>query len=262
MINLDLTGKRAVVTGASLGIGAAAARLLTDHGARVLFCSRGADHVAELAGYKPSSGHGSVRGFTADMADRGSVEGFLDGVQAEGPVDILVNNVGASPSRNFLYMTDEDWMSLFELNLMSAIRCTRRLLPAMRERKWGRIVMVSSGAALYPNAALIDYSASKAAMIATGKALARKYGPDNVLVNSVVPGLIHTPMWERAAGEVAKANGTTTEAILAGNAKSVPLQRYGAAEEVAAAIVFLCTDAASYINGAAITVDGGQGGHV
>src|SRR5437763_8100592 len=155
MINLDLTGKRAVVTGASLGIGAAAARLLTDHGARVLFCSRSADHVAELAGYKPSSGHGSVRGFTADMADRGSVEGFLDGVQAEGPVDILVNNVGASPSRNFLYMTDEDWMSLFELNLMSAIRCTRRLLPAMRERKWGRIVMVSSGAALYPNAALI-----------------------------------------------------------------------------------------------------------
>ena len=158
-------------------------------------------------------------------------------------------------------MSDDDWLSLFELNLMSAVRCTRRLLPAMRERKWGRIVMVSSGAGVYPNPALIDYSATKAAMIATGKALARKYGPDNVLVNSVLPGLIHTPMWERAAGEVATANGTTIEAVLAANARSVPLGRYGTAEEVAAVIVFLCSSAASYINGAAITVDGGQGGH-
>jgi NAD(P)-dependent dehydrogenase (short-subunit alcohol dehydrogenase family) len=262
MLNLDLTGKRAVLTGASLGIGAAAVRGLADQGARVLFCARNDHHVAELAAYAPPLGPGSVRGFSADMADRGSVEGFLDEVQAEGAIDILVNNVGASPSRNFLYMTDEDWFSLFELNLMSAVRCTRRLLPAMRKQKWGRVVMVSSGAALYPNAALIDYSATKAAMIATGKALARKYGPDNILVNSVVPGLIHTPMWERAAGEVAQANGTTMEAVLAGNARGVPLQRYGAAEEVAAAIVFLCSEAASYINGAAITVDGGQGGHV
>jgi 3-oxoacyl-[acyl-carrier protein] reductase len=262
MINLDLSGKRAVLTGASLGIGAASVRALSDQGARVYFCARGPDNVAALSDYRPQGGEGSVRGFSVDMADRQRVDEFLDSVLAEGPIDILVNNVGASPSRNFLYMSDEDWLSLFELNLMSAVRCTRRLLPAMRERKWGRIVMVSSGAAVYPNAALIDYSASKAAMIATGKALARKYGADNVLVNSVLPGLIHTPMWERAAGEVAKANATTTEAVLAGNARSVPLGRYGTAEEVAAAIVFLCTDAASYINGAALTVDGGQGGHV
>jgi len=262
MIDLDLSGKRAVLTGASLGIGAAAVRALADQGAYVSFCSRSPDNVAALADYRPPSGDGRVQGFSADMADRRSVDGFLDAVQAEGPVDILVNNVGASPSRNFLYMSDEDWLSLFELNLMSAVRCTRRLLPAMRERKWGRVVMVSSGAALYPNPALIDYSASKAAMISIGKSLARKYGADNVLVNSVLPGLIHTPMWERAAGEVAAANGTTVDAVLANNARSVPLGRYGTAEEIAAVIVFLCTSAASYINGAAITVDGGQGGHV
>jgi 3-oxoacyl-[acyl-carrier protein] reductase len=262
MIDLDLSGKRAVLTGASLGIGAAAVRALADQGARVCFCSRSPDNVAALSDYRPPNGEGSIRGFSADMADGRSVDEFMDSVQAEGPVDILVNNVGASPSRNVLYMSDEDWFSLFELNLMSAVRCTRRLLPAMRERKWGRVVMVSSGAALYPNAALIDYSASKAAMIAMGKALARKYGADNVLVNSVLPGLIHTPMWERAAGEVAAANGTTTEAVLANNARAVPLGRYGTAEEIAAVIVFLCTNAASYINGTAITVDGGQGGHV
>ena len=262
MINLDLSGRRAVVTGASLGIGAATARALADQGASVYVSARNPENVAELSAYRPESGDGSVRGFTADMGDGVAVESFLDRVQAEGPVDILVNNVGASPSRNFLYMSDDDWRSLFELNLLSAVRCTRRLLPAMRAQKWGRIVMVSSGAALYPNAALIDYAASKAAMIATGKALARKYGADNVLVNSVLPGLIHTSMWERAAGEVAEANKTTSEAVLAANARSVPVGRYGTAEEVAAVIVFLCTDAASYINGAAISVDGGQGGHV
>ncbi len=235
MIDLDLSGRRAVLTGASLGIGAAV-RALADQGARAF--ARRTDNVAALSGYRPPSGEGSVRGFAADMADRGAVDAFLDSVLADGPVDILVNNVGASPSRNFLYMSDDDWFSLFELNLMSAVRCTRRLLPGMRERKWGRVVMVSSGAGFYPNAALIDYGASKAAMIAMGKALARKYGADNVLVNSVLPGLIHTPMWERAAGEVAAANGTTMEAVLAGNARAVPVGRHGTAEEVAAVIVF------------------------
>jgi 3-oxoacyl-[acyl-carrier protein] reductase len=262
MIDLDLTGKRAVLTGASLGIGAAAVRALADQGAQVSFCARGADAVAALADYRPPAGAGSVRGFTADMGDRASTEAFLDAVLADGPVDILVNNVGASPSRNFLYMTDEDWSSLFELNLMSAVRCTRRLLPAMRERKWGRVVMVSSGAGFYPNPSLIDYGASKAAMISIGKSLAKKYGADNILVNSVLPGLIHTPMWERAAGEVAAANKTSMDAVLAANARSVPVGRYGTAEEIAAVIVFLCSGAASYVNGAAITVDGGQGGHV
>jgi NAD(P)-dependent dehydrogenase (short-subunit alcohol dehydrogenase family) len=262
MIELDLTGKRAVLTGASLGIGAAAVRALADQGASVSFCSRSPENVEALSGYRPPSGGGSVQGFTADMADQRSVDEFLEAALAEGPVDILVNNVGASPSRNFLYMSDEDWFSLFELNLMSAVRCTRGLLPAMRKRKWGRVVMVSSGAALYPNAALIDYAASKAAMVALGKALAGKYGADNILVNSVLPGLIHTPMWERAATEVAAANETTMDAILERNAKSVPVGRYGTAEEVAAVIVFLCSSAASYINGAAISVDGGQGGHV
>src|SRR5215469_12336333 len=132
MIDLDLSGKRAVLTGASLGIGAAAVRALADQGAHVSFCSRSPENVAALADYRPARGEGRARGFAADMADRRSVDEFIDGVRADGPVDILVNNVGASPSRNFLYMSDEDWASLFELNLMSAVRCTRRLLPAMR----------------------------------------------------------------------------------------------------------------------------------
>ncbi|MFT7221586.1 MAG: 3-oxoacyl-[acyl-carrier protein] reductase [Candidatus Azotimanducaceae bacterium] len=256
-MDLDLEGKRAVVTGASLGIGEATVKTLSDMGAEVLFCARTAGGVDRLAAYSDS-----VSGFVADMGDKDSTQAFLDQVDARGGADILVNNVGASPSRNFLYMTDEDWQSLHELNLLSAIRCTRALLPGMRKKKWGRVVMIASGAAKYPNAALIDYGATKAAMISISKSLARKYGADGVLVNSVLPGLIHTAMWERAAGEIAEANDTTAEKVIENNGRGVPVGRYGTSEEVANMIAFLCTNAASYVNGTAIEVDGGTSGHI
>lgn len=262
MLNLDLSGRRAVVTGASLGIGAATVRALADHGAAVAFCARNEAGVAELDGYEPPSGEGSVSGHVADMGDAEEVGTFLDAVEEGGSTDVLVNNVGSSPSRNFLYMSDDDWTSLFELNLMSAVRCTKRCLPAMRQQKWGRVVMVASQAAKYPGAALIDYGTSKAAMVAAGKALAGKYGSDNVLFNSVLPGLIRTAMWERAATEIAEARGGSAEDVFAANSKGVPVGRYGTAEEVAAVITFLCTEAASYVNGTVIDVDGGQGRHI
>ncbi|HET7718964.1 MAG TPA: SDR family oxidoreductase, partial [Acidimicrobiales bacterium] len=218
--------------------------------------------VNALAAYRPV-GSGSVRGYVADMADAASTDAFLTAVEADlGGADILVNNVGASPSRNFLYMSDEDWEQLHQLNLMSAVRCTRHCLPAMRKQRWGRVVMIATSGALYPNAALIDYAATKAAMIATAKALAGKYGGDGVLVNTILPGLIHTAMWDRAAGEIAEASGITAADVLERNGRGVPVGRYGTADEVAAAVVFLCSEAASYINGVALAVDGGSGGHV
>ena len=114
----------------------------------------------------------------------------------------------------------------------------------------------------YPNAALVDYGTTKAAMISMGKSLARKYGADGVLINSVLPGLIHTAMWERAAGEIAEASGRTAEEVISNNGKGVPVGRYGTSEEVASLIVFLCSNAASYINGTAIEVDGWQASHL
>ncbi len=262
MIDLDLSGKRAVVTGASLGIGRATVKLLADHGAHVSFCARNGEAVDALAGYRPPSGPGAVAGYIADMADRDSTERFLDVIDSAGGADILVNNVGASPSRNFLYMKDEKWFELFELNQMSAVRCTKRLLPKMRKQKWGRIVMMASGAAKYPGPALIDYGSTKVSMVSISKSLAKKYGADGVLVNSVLPGLIHTAMWDRAASEIAKAAGSTKEAVLENNGKNVPVRRFGTSEEVAAVILFLCSNAASYVNGASIDVDGGIAGHI
>lgn len=257
MMNLNLTGKRAVVTGASLGIGEATVKELADLGAEVMFCARNQQAVDALAAYSDK-----ITGFTADMANVDSTNAFLDAVEAAGVTDILVNNVGASPSRNFLYMTDEDWQDLHELNILSAVRCTRRLLPAMRKQKWGRIVMIASGAAKYPNAALIDYGATKAAMISISKSLSKKYGGDGVLINAVLPGLIHTAMWERAATEIAEATGSTMEDVIRNNGRGVPVGRYGTSEEVANVIAFLCTEAASYVNGAAIEVDGGTAAHI
>jgi len=258
MMDLDLSGRTALVTGASLGIGAATVRLLADHGATVAFCARGAEAVDELATYSDA-----VHGYTADMADAESTSAFLDAVTSDlGGVDILVNNVGASPSRNFLYMEDAEWEQLFQLNLMSAVRSSRHVLPHMREQKWGRIVMISTMGAMYPNAALIDYAATKAAMISTGKALAGKYARDGVLVNSILPGLVYTPMWERAMNEVAEATGKSTDDVMAAQSKSVPIGRYADPEEVANTIVFLCSEAASYITGSAIYVDGGAASHI
>tara|TARA_Y100000766_G_scaffold49140_1_gene39381 strand:- start:701 stop:1480 length:780 start_codon:yes stop_codon:yes gene_type:complete len=259
-MDLNLEGKRAVVTGASLGIGEASVKMLADHGANVSFCARSKEAVDALSAQKVKSG--SIKGFEADMGDKKSTEDFIDAVLSDGPVDILVNNVGASPSRNFLYMTDEDWQELHELNLLSAVRCTRAFLPHMRENKWGRVVMISSSAGKYPSAALIDYGATKAAMISISKSLAKKYGSDGVLINSVLPGLIHTAMWERAATEIAEATGGKMEDVIKGNGKSVPVGRYGTSEEVASLVTFLCSNAASYISGTSIEVDGGQSGHI
>jgi 3-oxoacyl-[acyl-carrier protein] reductase len=132
----------------------------------------------------------------------------------------------------------------------------------MREKKWGRVIMVSSSAGKYPNAALIDYGTTKAAMISMSKSLAKKYGSDGVLVNSILPGLIHTAMWERAATEIAEATGGKMEDVIKNNGHSVPVGRYGTSEEVASLITFLCTNAASYISGTSIEVDGGQSGHI
>lgn len=261
-LNRSIAGRVAIVTGAASGMGRATAHLFADEGAKVAVVDRVADGVERVTSEITGAG-GTARGYTLDVSEVSAIPTTVERVRAElGPVDILVNNVGASPSRNFLYMSDDDWEQLHELNLMSAVRCTRRWLPAMRKQRWGRVVMIATSGAVYPNAALIDYAATKAGMIAMAEALAGKYGGDGVLVNTILPGLIHTAMWDRAAREIADASGSTAADVLAGNSRGVPVGRYGTAEEVAAAVVFLCSNAASYINGVALSVDGGSGGHV
>jgi 3-oxoacyl-[acyl-carrier protein] reductase len=262
-MSLDLTGHRAVVTGASVGIGAETVRVLAEHGADVAFCARTPEGVEALTD-ELAKAPGSVQGYVADMADADSVASFADTAESDfGSFDILVNNVGASPSRNFLYMTDDDWTELFELNVMSAVRLTRRFLPAMRKAGWGRVVMINTAAAKYPGAALVDYAATKAALAAATKALARKYAADGVLINSIMPGRVRTSMWERSAAEIAESRGSDdVEAVFAERAKDIPIGRFGDSREIANAVLFLCSDLSTYVVGSAIDVDGGLGSHV
>ena len=260
---LDLTGRRAVVSGASVGIGAETVRVLAEHGADVAFCARGADGVDALAS-SLADAPGTVRGYVADLQDADATAAFADAVDTDlGAPDILVNNVGASPSRNFLHMSDDDWMSLFELNVMSAVRLTRRFLPSMRAQQWGRVVMMNTAAAKYPGAAIVDYAATKGALAVATKALARKYAADGVLINSIAPGRIRTEMWERTAREVASARGgDDVEAVFTERSKDIPIGRFGKADEIANVVHFLCSDLATYVAGATIDVDGGLGSYV
>jgi NAD(P)-dependent dehydrogenase (short-subunit alcohol dehydrogenase family) len=262
-MGLDLTGRRAVVSGASVGIGAETVRVLAEHGADVACCARGAEALDALVA-SLADAPGTVRGYRVDLQDADATAAFCDAVEADlGAPDILVNNVGASPSRNFLHMSDDDWMSLFELNVMAAVRLTRRFLPAMRAQRWGRVVMMNTAAAKYPGAAIIDYSATKGALAVATKALARKYAADGVLVNSIAPGRIRTEMWERTAREVAAARGSDdVEAVFTERAKDIPIGRFGAADEIANVVLFLCSDLATYVAGATIDVDGGLGSYV
>jgi 3-oxoacyl-[acyl-carrier protein] reductase len=262
-MELDLSGHRAVVSGASVGIGAEAVRILAEHGADVAFCARNKEGVDDLVA-SLASAPGTVRGYPADMGDAAQVAWFCDQVEADmGSPDILVNNVGAAPSRNFLYMTDEEWEDLFRLNVLAAVRLTRRFLPAMRRAGWGRVVMINTAAAKYPGAALVDYAATKAALAAATKALARKYASDGVLINTVMPGRIRTAMWENTAVEIAQARGSDdVEAVFTERSKDIPIGRFGTAREIANAVLFFCSELATYVAGATLDVDGGLGSHV
>lgn len=249
-MSLDLTGRRAVVTGVSSGIGAATVGVLAAHGASVAFCARRREGIDALA-HELRDLPGSVHPFVADLADAESAVAFCDdAASALGGCDILINNVGASPIRDFLDTADQEWEALFGLNLLSAVRCTRRFLPDMRAQRWGRVIMIATTLAKYPGAVQVDYAASKAALAATAKALAREYAPDGVLINTVLPGRIHTPIWDQAG-----------EAVLAERAEAIPLRRFGDANEVANVVLFLSSELATYLAGAAI-VDGGLATHV
>jgi 3-oxoacyl-[acyl-carrier protein] reductase len=256
--NGGLEGKVAVVTGASAGIGAATVRTLAANGAAVGFCARANEAVAALENEVIAAG-GRVVGVAADMSVTEQIDTFLERIGDElGPVDILVNNVGeSSSSGSFGRLGDQDWRDLFDINVISAVHTTRGVLGGMRERGWGRIVMVSSLSAKLPGAGGIDYAASKAAMLSLAKALARSYGRDGVLVNAVLPGLIMTPMWERGAEAIGRATDSAPDEVFKKMAARVPLGRYGNPEEVASVIAFLVSDGASYVNGAAIDIDGG-----
>jgi NAD(P)-dependent dehydrogenase (short-subunit alcohol dehydrogenase family) len=242
-MDLGLRDKVCVVTGATAGIGKAVAGSLRAEGAVVVSVGRRAHGPGDLH-------------VAADLSRPGEPERAVAEAEARfGRVDCLVNNVGGTSIRRLHELTDADWQSSFELNLMTAVRTTRAALPGMRQRKGGSIVNVSSSAGKRPSASMPDYSVMKAGMLSFSRLVADLYSGEGVRCNAVTPGPTATGAWISDGG-LADQQGER-EAVLARVAAGRPLGRLADPEEIAAVIVFLCSERASYVTGAAWSADGG-----
>ena len=255
-MEIRLDGRTALVTGASAGLGLAMARRFAASGARVAILARRPDVLEAAARTCAAAGGSEVLAVPADVRDAAQLEAAHRAVADKlGPVDILVNNAGTSAASPFLAVSDDDWQADLDLKLFAAIRLCRLVLPDMRARRWGRIINVLNIGAKAPAAGGAPTAVSRAAGMALTKALASEMAPDNVLVNALCTGLLVSEQWERR--HAAGGDGTTFDDFVERVGRRVPLGRMGDPEEFANLACFLASDAASYLTGTAINVDGG-----
>jgi 3-oxoacyl-[acyl-carrier protein] reductase len=240
----DLSGQTALVTGASGGIGGAIAKALRGQGARVMLTGTRLSALRALADQLGDMIHIGL----ADLADPAAPDRLVkDAEAAMGRIDILVNNAGLTRDALALRMRDEDWHTVLEVNLTAAFRLTRAALRGMVRRRHGRVIGVTSVVALTGNAGQANYAAAKAAMIGMSKSIAAEIAGRGVTVNCVAPGLIMTAMTDKLTAE--------QRARLAG---AIPAGRFGAPEDVAAAVVYLASSEAAYVTGQTLHVNGGM----
>ena len=255
MMKIDLTGRSAIVTGASRGIGLAVTRALAGSGAHVI---AGAQHSsAEL---DKLATEGTVTILNVDLGTPGGPAELA--ALAGDSIGILVNNVGAAHPRTggFLSISDEEWLATLNINLMSAVRATRSVLPAMIAAGKGAIVNICSVNSTLSDPAVIDYSAAKAALASFSKALSKEVGPSGVRVNTVSPGPVATDLWlgaDGVAARVGRATGTSPEDVAGGAAGSMVTGRFTRPEEVADLVLLLASDVTGNVTGADIRIDGG-----
>jgi 3-oxoacyl-[acyl-carrier protein] reductase len=259
-MDLGLRDRVAVVTGASRGIGRQIALDFAREGAHLVLNARSVDALAATA--VDAEAHGvRVVQVAADLFDPAAAPLIAERALEElGRIDVLVNNMGGSGDPTRLHkLTDDDWQEGFELNFFSSVRTTAACLPTMLERGWGRIVHVSSTYGVEPGPFFGPYSAAKAALLNYSKNLSRAYSAQGVLSNCVIPGVTITEAINDTAAAAAQAQGTTTDDVMARMMEKDPVAigRFGDPQEVAAAVVFLASENASWITGAALAVDGG-----
>ena len=243
-MKIDLTGRVALVTGSTRGIGRAIAETLSECGARVAIVGRDAAKAADVA----SSISPEARGFSCDVADPASVVALVSAVEeAFGSVDILVNNAGLTRDNIMLRLKDDDWDAVIDANLRGAFVAIRAATRGMMKRRWGRIINMASVVGLVGNKGQTNYAASKAGLIGLTKAVAKEFASRNILANAIAPGFIETDMTAAMTPEARKS--------LEG---SIPLERLGSPRDIAAMVAFLASDHASYITGQVLVVDGGM----
>jgi 3-oxoacyl-[acyl-carrier protein] reductase len=273
-VDLGLKGRACVVTGASRGIGAETARLLCAEGADVLLVARSEERLRATAQAAATGGAEAAAAATAVQTPGRAETLVLDVTEADagermlaaatehfGSLDVLVNNAGTAQWRDLDDVPDEDWRAQYELNVMAPLRAMRAAAPPMAERGWGRIVNVCSTAGKRPSAAMPEYSVAKAAELSLSRLFADRYAKSNVLVNAICPGPVESEMWMEPGGLLDQSQqmsgDASREQALATAGSKRPIGRLAESAEVAAAIVFLCSERASYVSGAAWSVDGG-----
>jgi len=258
-MNIDLSGKTALVTGSTAGIGYAIAKGLAASGAEVVINGRGQDKVdAALAKLGQAVSGAKVRGIAADVS---TSEGCDVLTKALGDVDILINNAGIFEPKNFFKIPDADWSRFFEVNVMSGVRLSRAYLSGMLKRNWGRIVFISSESALNIPTEMIHYGMTKTAQLAVARGLAKLTRGTAVTVNSVLPGPTMSEGVETFVKDLARQNGQSLDEAAANFVKehrpSSLLQRFASVDEIANLVVYIASKEAAATNGAALKAEGG-----
>lgn len=253
-MDLGLKDKVAVIAAASQGLGKAVAQTLAAEGARVAICARDARALDRAA----REIDGEVLAHVCDVTKEDEVARFLSSVRTRfGPIDVCVTNAGGPPSKPFEQTSVEDWENAVRLNLMSTLYFARNVLPEMKERRWGRLITITSISVKHPLDGLILSNSVRASVMGLVKSLANEYGPSNVLVNNVCPGFTATDRLNSLADKLAAEQNVTPDAIRERWASNCALRRVGRPEEFAAAVAFLASERASYITGQSIAIDGG-----
>ncbi|MFD2210500.1 SDR family NAD(P)-dependent oxidoreductase [Virgibacillus halophilus] len=262
-MDLGLTGKIALVTGGSKGIGKAIAKSLASEGCKVAICARGEEDLLKVKEEVEMDG-GSVLALSADLTKQEDVDHLISIIEEEfGGLDILVNNAGMTPGfYDFEKINMEDWEEIFALNVFGTVRVTKAALPLLKQRQNGRIINIGSESGVQPDGFMPEYNATKAALINLSKSWSKAFAKYGILVNTVSPAFVMTPLLENSLEQDASREGTTLEEqiqqFLQKNRPHIELKRPGKPEEVAAAVTFLSSEKSSFINGENLRVDGGS----
>jgi 3-oxoacyl-[acyl-carrier protein] reductase len=259
-MDLGIKGRSAIVTGGSRGIGKETARQFLEEGVRVMICARNAEALERSRAELADSTGGEIHAVVADMTRETDITRLVDSAkQCFGGVDILVNNAGQMYSGRFAVLTDDGLKNQLETKLFGFMRAIRLVYPLMKARRWGRIINIIGGAGKEPDPYMFGSGITNSALLNITKSLSTEFGADNVLVNAVCPGWVDTNLWQRnAQGLAAELEVRTEDEARRLAARKNSLNRFGKPEELANAIVFLCSERGSYITGVSLNLDGGR----
>jgi 3-oxoacyl-[acyl-carrier protein] reductase len=257
-MDLGIKNRVALVAAASRGIGFACARELAKEGARVFLCSRNAEHASEAARRIHDETGADVAGVAADVTKADDVEAFFNiALERAGKIDICVTNAGGPPAKTFAETDLDVFRQAFELNALSAIRMAKLVLPEMLERKWGRIINITSVSVKQPIDGLLLSNTVRAGLTGWAKTVSNEVAAEGVTVNNVAPGYTLTERQDELAEVRSQTAGKAKQKIIDSWALQAPIQRMARPEEIAAAVAFLASERASYITGVTLAVDGG-----